>query len=527
MLKSNKDIINIVLTVSTLLGLSLLLCLPEVCYMYYNGVNISRFLCTITLAFFISSFLLAIPSKIAKWILIIFIWLLSFAELVMLVSFYSYLTCGEIIACFCGTKQEWLMLLGFFWVQNKVWWIGSIVLLGSILFSVIKIHSVSLRLIINAAIAGILCIFAILFSPTKIKEIFPLCTCYNISCSIKELTTLYKEQHKQCSISYNANHQDSSMNQKLFVLAIGESLRYKNLGINGLYARQTTPMLSECANLELYSDCFASGVLTQYSLPLLLSSATATTFDEHYKEGRIGKVFKEAEFKTYIVSHSNQCTNDGVHTYLRYGFDSVIYVKEDSLIAPCINEISKNEEKAFILVHYQGNHFFYANRTPAYGKWLPDINDNLSAKSDSLFINAYDNSVLYTDYILSQGIKALDTLNRISTFVFISDHGDYFDERIAVHGHTYHPTKEEYHVPLMVWYSDEYKEAYPEKVANVIKHKDEPVCADHVFWSVLDMADIRIDSTLQQDGMSVFGDTLLPHRRTLLLPDGRSVLTLD
>ena len=118
-------------------------------------------------------------------------------------------------------------------------------------------------------------------------------------------------------------------------------------------------------------------------------------------------------------------------------------------------------------------------------------------------------------------------MHKAAAWFFVSDHGEYISPKVSGHGHTYHPTKEEYHVPLMVWYSDEYKEAYPEKVANLIKHKDEPVCADHVFWSVLDMANIRIDSTLQQDGLSVFEDTLLPHRRTLLLPDGKSIMTLD
>jgi glucan phosphoethanolaminetransferase (alkaline phosphatase superfamily) len=118
-------------------------------------------------------------------------------------------------------------------------------------------------------------------------------------------------------------------------------------------------------------------------------------------------------------------------------------------------------------------------------------------------------------------------MHRIAAWLFVSDHGEYISPKVSGHGHTYHPTKEEYHVPLMVWYSDEYKETFPNKVANVIKHKDYPACADHVFWSVLDMAGIRIDSTLQQVGVSIFGDTLLPHQRTLLLPDGESVMMLD
>ena len=527
MSQNKNEIISIApLEILYVMGLTLLLCLPEVCYSYYNEVNSWRLLCTSILAIAIASFIYGIHSKLIKVILIIFIWLFSFSELLMLVSFYSYLTGGEIVACVCGTKREWLMLLGFFWAQNKVWWYGSILLLLLTILGVLKTRIYSTYMYVNAIATGIISLLILLVSPVKTREIFPLCTCYNIGCAIEELCILQIEKDKQGIISYRPECEDTPY-QELYVLAIGESLRYRNLGINGEYKRQTTPLLSRTNNFTLYSNCYASGVLTQYSLPLLLSSAGALDFNAHYKEERIGKIFTNIGYETYIVSHSNQCTNDGVHTYLQYGFDSVIYVSEDSLIAPCIQRLTKNKKKMFVLAHYQGNHFFYSNRTPEYGKWQPDFNDAPFAQSDSLYVNAYDNSVLYTDYILSQTIKVIAATNRVSSFVFISDHGDYFDERVAVHGHTYHPTKEEYHVPLMVWYSDEYKKAYPEKVANLIKHKDEPVCADHVFWSVLDMANILIDSTLQQEGMSIFGDTLLPHRRTLLLPDGKSVLTLD
>ena len=77
----------------------------------------------------------------------------------------------------------------------------------------------------------------------------------------------------------------------------------------------------------------------------------------------------------------------------------------------------------------------------------------------------------------------------------------------------------------MVWYSDEYKEAYPNKVANVKEHKHESVCADYVFWSVLGMTNIRIDKALQQEGKSIFEEQLKYKDRTLLLPDGeRSII---
>ena len=297
--------------------------------------------------------------------------------------------------------------------------------------------------------------------------------------------------------------------------------------MNGSYPRQTTPQLTQQTNLCLYSDYYANATLTQHALPLLFTPASTSDFNRHFNCKTIAAAFHETGFRTALISHRAQLMNNGYHDYLARDFDTVIFVDHDSLIAPEIIRIARSHEKMFIVTHYLGNHMFYTNRPEDCLVWHPDYNADLKAKSDSLFLNAYDNSLLYTDRLLNKEIETLKQMHRLAAWLFVSDHGEYISLKVSGHGHTYHPTKEEYHVPLMVWYSDEYNEAYSNKVINVIKHKDEPICADRVFWSVLDMANIRIDSTHQQEGMSIFGDTLLPHRRSLLLPDGKSVLELD
>lgn len=496
--------------------------------MYYNNGNYGfHFFLTFLLSFPLAFSIIAIPIKSIKIVLVTLLWLLAIPELFMLAASYSYFTAGEMMAVMCANKSEFLLLFKFLWLQPKIWWIATTLLFMLIIYAICHIQ---FNHKINGIVAGISALITcviLLISPIPLKEIFPYNFLREQGCLICELHVLRHEQNANRDFYYNAHTNNHAVDKEVYVLAIGESLRYRNFGLNGSYSRQTTPLISQENNIVLYNNCYSSAVLTQHALPLLISTAVADNYDSHYKEGRIGKAFVEAGYKTYLISNDKQLSNDGVHTYLTSGFDSIIYISADSIASTYVATLSAESAKTFILIHYLGNHFFYGNRTEEYGKWQPDFNDNPLAESDSLFINAYDNSILYTDYILHEDIRELKRLNTPASFVFISDHGDYYDEKIAVHGHTYHPTKDEYHVPLMVWYSDEYAEAYPEKVANMIKHKDEPVCADHVFWSVLDMAGIRIDSTLQQDGMSIFGDTLLPHKRTLLLPDGKSVMELD
>lgn len=374
---------------------------------------------------------------------------------------------------------------------------------------------------VTASFVLFLLVSSLIILPTRINLLRESIYVY------RQIRAIEQHQGDNINFSYNAYRSDSISRKEVYVIAIGESLRYKNLSLNGKYKRETTPLLRLRQLLVLYSDYYANATLTQHAMPMLLAPAVPKNFKEHFRYKTIAAAFHETGFKTALVSHRAQLMNNSYHDYLAKDFDTTVFVAHDSLIAPTMATLTEQNDKLFVVTNYLGNHMFYTNRTEDCLVWHPDYNADPKSKSDSLFVNAYDNSLLYTDKILNNEIETLNRMEGIRAWFFVSDHGEFISPRVSGHGHTYHPTKDEYHVPLMVWYNDDYAAAYPEKVANIIRHKDELVCADHVFWSVLDMAGIRIDSALQQEGMSIFGDTLLPHQRTLLLPNGKSVLELD
>ncbi len=449
--------------------------------------------------------------------------LAALIETTTLASYENWFTAGEMFAWITANRFEtndiadyclryiwpyWAICsLIFIGIGVLVWWLAAIK----------NTHAA------RYAAIGIITVLAVPFVLPDVTNSM----IHEIVCVVRQVQNIEKHQNDNETFRYNAIQQEPVSGEEIYVLSLGESVRYKNLSLNGTYNRETTPLLGKQTDLVLYSDYYANATLTQHALPMLLTDAQTDDFEKHFSRKTISAAFSEAGFKTALVSHRAQLMNNGYHDYLAKDFDTLIFVKHDSLIAREIANLAKKNEKLFAVTHYLGNHMFYTNRTEDCLVWRPDYNADPEVKSDSLFLNAYDNSLRYTDRLLNKEIETLRQMHKVAAWFFVSDHGEYISPKVSGHGHTYHPTKEEYHVPLMVLYSDEYKEAYPEKVANLIKHKDEPVCADHVFWSVLDMANIQIDSTLQQEGMSIFGDTLLPHRRTLLLPDGRSVLTLD
>ncbi len=448
--------------------------------------------------------------------------LVALIETTTLVSYQNWFTSGEMFAwitanrfetsdivdyCFRYVWPYWLVCsMIYFAIGVLVWWL-------MVIKDTRPARYTAIGIIVTLAVPFVL--------PDVTNSL-----AHEIACMVHQIRNIEKHKNDNTAFRYYAIRQQHGADKEIYVMSIGESVRYKNFSLNDKYDRETTPLLRQRTDLVSYSDYYANATLTQHALPMLLTGAPTNDFEKHFDRKTIAAAFSEAGFKTALVSHRAQLMNNGYHDYLAKNFDIVAFVSHDSLIATTIEHLAVQYSKLFVVTHYLGNHMFYTNRTEDCLVWRPDYNADPKAKSDSIFFNAYDNSLLYTDRLLNNEIEILKQTHNVAAWLFVSDHGEYISSKVSGHGHTYNPTKDEYHVPLMVWYSDEYKNAYPQKVANVIKHKDEPVCADHVFWSVLDMADIQIDSTLQQDGMSIFGKQLKCKGRALLLPNGKTIMNL-
>ena len=77
--------------------------------------------------------------------------------------------------------------------------------------------------------------------------------------------------------------------------------------------------------------------------------------------------------------------------------------------------------------------------------------------------------------------------------VYVGDHGENLmdDERhMLLHG-TYAGSVWEYHVPLFVWMSEEYKAMYPDKPATLRGNKSKKMTTMYLFHSLLHLGGIR------------------------------------
>jgi glucan phosphoethanolaminetransferase (alkaline phosphatase superfamily) len=95
--------------------------------------------------------------------------------------------------------------------------------------------------------------------------------------------------------------------------------------------------------------------------------------------------------------------------------------------------------------------------------------------------------------------------------MYVSDHGQTLYDgscELAFHGHN---TQFEFHVPALVWYSDRYKAAYPDKVQQLLRHKRAKLTTENVFHSLLDMGDIGYGT--EQLERSFLNRKFRPHKR--------------
>ena len=348
---------------------------------------------------------------------------------------------------------------------------------------------------------------------------------YQIACAGKlHAQRKYIEEATHMSFSASQFISEDSI-PSIYVLAIGESCNYEHFSMNGTYSRETTPRLSAIENITLFRDYYSTGCLTMWSVPQIVTRATPYEYDLNFREKSIIKPFAECGYKTFVISFCGNLL--AYETYLSDGCDSLIVVNTDMTIVNIVDSLSHMHNKLFIIVEFLGNHHPYYNYTEDFDVFHPNINSEPNADSDSLYINAYDNTILYADYILSTLIENLKKKNANGAFLFVSDHGEGVSKNGGGHGGNCAPTKIEYHVPMLVWCSDEWIDSHPVKYQTMLSHKNRPVNSDNIFYTMCGLADIELGEAYRVDSLDITNSNLKDHPRFVLVPDGKNVVKVE
>ncbi|MES2118522.1 MAG: phosphoethanolamine transferase [Pseudomonadota bacterium] len=323
----------------------------------------------------------------------------------------------------------------------------------------------------------------------------------------KERRYLAQLGERSRSFRFQAHQATPGQEPEIVVLVIGESSRYDRWSLNG-YPRPTNPLLKQEANLVTLPDVITAVSATRLSVPVIISRKPAMqSLKDGFSEKSFLTAYKEAGFKTWWLSNQVsfgqfdtpvsvfakeadviQFLNLGGFTN-RSNFDAV-------LLEPLQRAMADPAPKKLIVLHSLGNHWNYSQRYPkAFDKWQPSLFGvdkpvYTDTKIKPQLNNSYDNSILYTDWFLSQAIATLKQTGQLGALVYVADHGQTLYDgscNLAFHGHN---TQFEFHIPAFVWYSDQYRERYPDKVRQLLRHRKARLATENMFHTLLDLGDI-------------------------------------
>lgn len=324
----------------------------------------------------------------------------------------------------------------------------------------------------------------------------------------KERQYLADLNRRSAAFRFDARQSDPANAPDVLVMVLGESARFDRWSING-YTRETNPLLAKEANLVPLQDLITSVSATRLSVPVIISRKPAMqSLKDGFTEKSFLTAFKEAGYKTYWLS--NQISfgkfDTPVSVFAREA-DTVEFLNlggfttrsnlDEVLFDPLERALRDPAPKKLIVLHTLGSHWNYAHRYPArFDKWTPSLRgvDKPVVTDDAIepqMSNSYDNSILYTDWFLSQVIDRLKSPEKAAALMYVADHGQTLYDKscdLAFHGHN---TQYEFHVPAFVWYSDVYAALYPAKVAQLKQHRKARLSTENVFHTLVDLGDIR------------------------------------
>ena len=112
-------------------------------------------------------------------------------------------------------------------------------------------------------------------------------------------------------------------------------------------------------------------------------------------------------------------------------------------------------------------------------------------------VNAYDNTIVYTDHVLAESIELLKSLGAQydSLLIYVSDHGESLGEHgLYLHAAPYFIAPEEQiHVPLVMWMSEGYRTRSKTDLACLRARTSQPATHDDVYHTVLGALGLRSD----------------------------------
>jgi lipid A ethanolaminephosphotransferase len=289
---------------------------------------------------------------------------------------------------------------------------------------------------------------------------------------------------------------------RVTIVMVGETARADSFQLGG-YARPTNPELLK-RDILYFTDTSSCGTATAVSVPCMFSGLGRGSYSHGKGLARenLTDVLVHAGIRTEWWD--NNTGSKGMAARIPYKelyrsndprFCENGECKDAILLDQLDNWLNSVTQDSVLVLHQLGSHgpAYYARYPDEFRRFQPDCRSSEFSKCHrDEIVNAYDNSIAYTDHILATTIDMLKAHeDRLApSMIYMSDHGESLGEKgLFLHGAPWVVAPaQQTHIPFVLWLGDEAKRRT--NPACWAKQVSEPHSHDNLFHTVLGMMDV-------------------------------------
>lgn len=294
----------------------------------------------------------------------------------------------------------------------------------------------------------------------------------------------------------------------LVVFVLGETARSQNYELNG-YNRPTNSY-TKALDVISFQNVSSCGTATAVSVPCMFSSFTRDNYNRQAanNQDNLLDILKRAQVGLLWIENDGGDKNVAKNiTKIEINRSHVDHLCHDqtcydmALLENFEKNVDTMQGNRMLLMHLIGSH------GPTYFQRYPQDKEvfkpgcprsDIENCSIEQIVNTYDNSILYTDYVIAQTIERLKALtDKFNTaLIYISDHGESLGENgLFLHGMPYglapaYQTK----VPMIVWTSPSFEHEKSLNTACLQNNAQQKnYSQDNLFHSMLGIMDVTTE----------------------------------
>jgi len=295
----------------------------------------------------------------------------------------------------------------------------------------------------------------------------------------------------------------------MVVLVLGETARAGNFSLNG-YERATTPALAREDVVSL-RNVWSCGTSTASSVPCMFSHLGREAFPDRKSEyENLLDVLQRAGLAVLWLDNQSGCK--GVCDRIPHASTTGQNVAGICKDGECLDEVLLHELDAriqalpaerrargvVVVMHQMGSHgpAYYKRSPPAFKRFMPECTSNALQQCErTQVVNAYDNSIAYTDHFLATTIAWLKARKdrHATAMVYLADHGESLGENnLYLHGLPYSVAPDvQKRVPWITWLSPEFAQQRRLDGGCLKKQLNVRYSHDNYFHSVLGLLQVQ------------------------------------